>query len=599
MSIQIEGKLYAVTGTLKSMTRAEATERLKERGAIISKSVSSKTDYLVAGAGAGSKLEKARVRGVVVLNEKQFLALLKGELGEAVEALQTPERVIEEVDLNEALRGFRELGYDTPGKETWARICELLEKCPAEALEMAMDYLAPRMETWPTHIEISDYHYSYYRPRNPEDEWRVAPYAWTEKILLGQDSPRYAAARVLSHVGMNLTGKVAQNIAACRSLTNLTGLFLNRNKLPGTFIKALADADFLSTLTHIDLSQNNIGKTGARHFGAATNLGELRVLGLSRNKITDAGAVDLARASWPELRWLMLAENAIADAGAAAIASSNWSKLENLTLENNNISDPGAFALAEASWPELSVLRLGQNPIGGAGLKALSDAPNMGKLKSFIASHNSFSASEASGGLFSSGNLKGLQHINIESRDLGDVGAIALSLAAPLPHLDRLDIYSSNITAEGARALFESRGLSQASEIVLNYNRLGDEGVAAIASATHWKRLTRLHLRDNHLTSAAVEALARARHLKTLTGLYLDGNRGLDDGALHALASATFLTRLEAIDMSSGRFSEEALWAFLGAPQFKKLKRCVIPRPESYSEKLLLTLGERFGRQRW
>ena len=71
------GKTFVLTGTLQSMTRDEAQAALEARGHRVAGSVSKKTDYVVAGAEAGSKLERAKSLGVAVLDEAQFVQLLK------------------------------------------------------------------------------------------------------------------------------------------------------------------------------------------------------------------------------------------------------------------------------------------------------------------------------------------------------------------------------------------------------------------------------------------------------------------------------------------------------------------------------------------
>ena len=70
-------KTVVLTGTLASMSRDEAKDKLEALGAKVSGSVSKKTDYVVAGADAGSKLDKARELGVAVLDEAEFLSFLK------------------------------------------------------------------------------------------------------------------------------------------------------------------------------------------------------------------------------------------------------------------------------------------------------------------------------------------------------------------------------------------------------------------------------------------------------------------------------------------------------------------------------------------
>jgi DNA ligase (NAD+) len=70
------GKTFVFTGTLANRTREAAGELVQQHGGKVSGSVSKKTDYVVAGADAGSKLEKARELGVTVLNEDDFEKLI-------------------------------------------------------------------------------------------------------------------------------------------------------------------------------------------------------------------------------------------------------------------------------------------------------------------------------------------------------------------------------------------------------------------------------------------------------------------------------------------------------------------------------------------
>jgi DNA ligase (NAD+) len=70
------GKTVVVTGTLEKFSRDEAQEALRRAGATVAGSVSKKTDYLVVGAEAGSKLDKAQKLGVKTLTEAEFRSML-------------------------------------------------------------------------------------------------------------------------------------------------------------------------------------------------------------------------------------------------------------------------------------------------------------------------------------------------------------------------------------------------------------------------------------------------------------------------------------------------------------------------------------------
>ena len=70
------GKTVVLTGTLEKYSRNEATALLENRGAKVSGSVSKKTDFVIYGAEAGSKLDKARTLGVTTLSEAEFENML-------------------------------------------------------------------------------------------------------------------------------------------------------------------------------------------------------------------------------------------------------------------------------------------------------------------------------------------------------------------------------------------------------------------------------------------------------------------------------------------------------------------------------------------
>ncbi len=75
----LSGKTFVLTGTLASLSRDEAEERIRKAGGSVSGSVSKKTDYVVAGDNFGSKYEKARKLSVPILTEENFVLLLKND----------------------------------------------------------------------------------------------------------------------------------------------------------------------------------------------------------------------------------------------------------------------------------------------------------------------------------------------------------------------------------------------------------------------------------------------------------------------------------------------------------------------------------------
>ena len=69
---KLEGKTFVITGSLEKFTRKEIEDLIEKHGGKASGTVSKKTDYLVAGENAGSKLKKAQELGIKIISEKEF-----------------------------------------------------------------------------------------------------------------------------------------------------------------------------------------------------------------------------------------------------------------------------------------------------------------------------------------------------------------------------------------------------------------------------------------------------------------------------------------------------------------------------------------------
>ena len=73
----LANKTFVFTGTLNTISRKDGKDIISQYGGSSTNSISKKTDFLVAGSGAGSKLDKAKNLNVKILNEEEFLKIVK------------------------------------------------------------------------------------------------------------------------------------------------------------------------------------------------------------------------------------------------------------------------------------------------------------------------------------------------------------------------------------------------------------------------------------------------------------------------------------------------------------------------------------------
>ncbi len=514
MALNIKGKTCAVTGTLKTMSRAEAQTRMEEMGAIISKSVSSKTDYLVAGARAGSKISKAKRWGVTILNEDQLIALLEGKEDEEVEQKATVPTPVKPADLDEVLRVFRELLYETPTQQTWDTICELLDRCPDYALGMALDYVEGHIAHWPDEQRIGPY-----RNTDNTKELREAPYRWVEDILAGNDSPRYRMVRRVNCHGKRLVGKLAMRLLESQHLTQVRSIALGSNKLSATFFKKFAQSPNFQHLTHFSFHDNHNTKPNlAKAMSGIWQL-PLTHVSLRGSRFPDGGfAHFLHGADCSGLQYLNADYCSMGDNGALALAtaSKGFPNIVTLQLDGNSISDKAGLALFEnAPMPNLRTLNLYANNMGPETFQH-TFAPNT-RLQ--------------------------MEEVNITDNKVGNEGAIQVAQATHLTNLKSLSVHRVNMGIEGIRALLHAPHIISLQSLSLGYHIHGDYIAQTIAANPDFKNLTSLGLYDTDLTDDGLRLLAHeAPHLHSLQYLSL-GEGKLTPASQEIIATSPYFSK--------------------------------------------------------
>lgn len=525
-----KGKTWAVTGAIPGMSRREAFEALKERGAKPTKSVSSKTDVLVSSGYTpgehrwlSNKEIKARQNNIPIINEEQFLALLRGESLETVEELAPTPKPKETVGTTDALVGFREIVHDEPTGDTWRRICELLDKCTADDLPLVVDYLEGHLESWPITYDVR--HSRYYR-----EEALGLPVVWRREMFQGANSPKLRLVRVANFHGAQMTGQVGLKVLGCDQLNNARLIDLGRNKLSGAFFKALRGAEHMARLTHVSLRDSTLSAGACK--------------GLVGDSTWTATALDCSRASCKK------------DGLRRLLSSPCWGSLTELYLDHTSSYGSDDREIAQA----------------------LADAPHISALERLNLSYNRDMSDASFEALFGSEQLRGLVELRLNECELTNAQITSLAGATHLSHLRALHLSDERRTNAASQApLIRAPHLEGLEELTMN----GSGGALEALAASHVRPRDLAVARG--LTEDALQALLDSDVLRDVTRLRLtwphDDAREANNALSCRVLAHPAMRGVTSLQLNNAFFTDDHLNALLNADHLGELTHLGLSSP--------------------
>lgn len=519
MTEYFAGKRWAITGRLTEISRKEATAQLKELGAAVTGGVTSKTDFLVSGGYdpnetrfLSSKEKTARQRGIPIFNEPQLLAILAGDEPELIEELAPEQEVAEPVGTRDALEGFRELVHEELDEGTWARICELLDRCEARDLPVVLKYVESSLgDDGPCPVEWwSDSPSARYHRIRPIDP-RALPSAWVLELLGGSDHPKFGIARVGDFRRQKIKGAIGDNLLACSHLGRLRALDLVDNAPPMKFWKAVAEAPQFAKLSYLGI--------GGSKLNASTT-------------------------------------------GALA-AAPFVSTIDTLVLDGTSF--PGTSArpfFVDGVWPRLTRLEVSyaKSPAGNLH-DALRDSAHIDGLTHLIWKQVEGSAS-GFGRLVAAPQFASVTHLHYAARDMGTDSLEALAGATHLRDIRQLTLLDLGY-GDGPEAMSAVLGAPQFESVEELVVSVDNAGVEALMRATHMERLRSLYVTFGREPTTAWEDLLTAPHLQGLERLHLRGR--LPDGFLARFFASGALPGLKRLQIHNTSLDDDALRAIAAA----------------------------------
>ena len=556
MTEYFAGKTWVITGSLKDISRREASAQLEALGAKVTGSVSSKTDFLVSAEydpdnvrWLSNKEKKARQLNIPIFNEAQLLAALSGGTVAEIEA-RAPEVEDIEIAPRDALESFRELAYGGLTRSDWDEICRLVDQCPDNAVEVVVDYLEGNLPTHPEPVLWqSSVGYAYQERITFQDPRALTPH-WLIETLRGDNHPKLKLVRVADFSGQKINGAPGDKLLASEHLSELRVLNLSHNPTPKKFwakvprsplfkhlkylhigrnafdkriSEAFAEASFSESLTHLNLEEVSFQRGAAEVFFSGDFLSGLTFL---RGDHLRAGREDLhdllACAPIEHLRFLRWTDVLGTDEGFARLMQAGClDGLEYLDLSCNFFSRAACEAIARsralASLQHFSMhdniswrwKREGEAPDLGA-VSEIVRAPQLTNLRSLHLSVDN----DSLGAFFEATHLDKLEHLHLACRDENPDAFERLLSAGHLSGLKSLWI-AENAPSDFVGRLMRSEALPNLEDFnCYSFStNMGDGGLMDLAAATHRANLKRFDAYHyGEISDEAAEAIRSSAH---------------------------------------------------------------------------------------
>lgn len=259
IKLEVSGSIFTAGGRFRQGRSKHDIARLVEAaGGEFLDQISARADCFIAGSHARGKLDRARARGLIIIDEDQLQELVEhGEL-----ELDDSPTIARDFDFGRAISELRSALDGPPTSGVWTDILEIFERCEPDRLEHLVAYAEPFLNRWdalslpawepPREHDLLEHETPEWRACLPTSELRVAPPGWLLEMAHASYSPKHSIVRALNLEGMRINSTIGQRILENPHLQKITWLNLGgRNKFTKTFYAKLRKQELARSITEL------------------------------------------------------------------------------------------------------------------------------------------------------------------------------------------------------------------------------------------------------------------------------------------------------------------------------------------------------------